>query len=149
MSNKLKQIVTNKREFEKAKRRLRFAKTKQKNYNRVKAYKNQEYSYGSGYHIKNSYRENIYEIIDVPEKIIPERYFLGTYYPEKVIPAHKRKSLKASIVKNIPDRLVRVDLGKSKKYYRKLSSRKVRHYKNELNSNGYFKKIFDYWWNLL
>ena len=32
------------------------------------------------------------------------------------------------------------------KYWRDISNRKVRRYKGDIHSGGFYKKIFDYWW---
>ena len=38
--------------------------------------------------------------------------------------------------------------GKRSKYLKRLSNRKIRKYKGEISGKGWYKKLFDYWWEL-
>lgn len=38
--------------------------------------------------------------------------------------------------------------GKRSKYLKKLSNKKIRKYKGEINGKGGYKRLFDYWWEL-
>jgi len=58
-----------------------------------------------------------------------EAFYFGAWADENNTHIHHRKN------------------SKTEQYYKKLSNRKVRRYKDELQ-NSSFKKVFDLWWTL-
>ena len=146
--SKVKYLVNNKRDAAKAHRSLRIADTKQKKTNRINNVHNKVYSYSAGYWIEDTKRQYEYEYIAVPERIIPAKRYFDLYFPEKIIPAHKRKVIKNVIEIEVPTRLMKINFGNAKKYHRKKAARKVRQYTGDLNNSDY-KKVYDVWWSLL
>ena len=145
--SKVKCTLNSRMSAKKAHRSLRIADTKQKKNNRINNCKNGVYGYGPGYWItKNMQYE--YEYVDVPEQVIPAKRVFESYYPERVIPAHKRKVVKNIITLDDTARPVKMDFSKSKKYHRKQAARKTRRYNGDLNHCDY-KKLYDLWWQVL
>lgn len=157
--SKVKYGYNNAHEKAKLRRNLRRKEGIHKKQMRINNVKNNVYGI-NGYYITNTALKTTYETIIVPETRVPIKEYYREpveingkiYYMlsvrvigEKSIPEHKkRKAIKHEWI-TIPEKLKRIN--KTKKWYKKISNKKIRAGADIYNGSNY-KKVFDLAWSI-
>ena len=74
------------------------------------------------------------------------------HYARKQIDKKKIEKLDGTkwwLVNNVKPYKRRDYFGKRRKHIKRVSNRKVRQYKEDISDGGYYRKIYDYWWELI